>query len=105
MVLTIQSDLVVWKGVVPNGHGSAVDQKEMFLNCNINVEMKKLDLLKGKMNRTPLTQVAAKSCRSFYMDSIASEELLARARSVGFRPDAVLGEVGPHMWGMWRPAR
>jgi hypothetical protein len=62
VVLTIQSDLVVWKGALPNGLvSSAADQKKMFLNCNINVEMKKHDLLKGKMNRTALTQVAAES--------------------------------------------
>jgi hypothetical protein len=47
VVLTIQSDLVVWKGVLP-GPPSALDQKNMFLKCNINVEMKKFDFLKGK---------------------------------------------------------
>eukprot|EP00978_Attheya_sp_CCMP212_P021508 scaffold62859_cov66-Attheya_sp.AAC.2 len=59
---TIQPDLVVWKGEVPNGLVSrAADQKNVFLNCNINVEMKKYDLLKGNMNRTPLTQVVTES--------------------------------------------
>mmetsp|Transcript_25171 Transcript_25171/g.45560 ORF Transcript_25171/g.45560 Transcript_25171/m.45560 type:complete len:518 (-) Transcript_25171:502-2055(-) len=60
--LAIQSDLVVWKGEVPTGLVSrAADQKNMFLNCNINVEMKKYDLLKGNKNKPALTQVAAES--------------------------------------------
>jgi hypothetical protein len=60
VVLTIQSDLVVWKGVLTSSLiPDALDQKNMFLKCNINVEMIEFDLLKDKKNRNLLTQVAA----------------------------------------------
>jgi hypothetical protein len=59
--LTIQSDLVVWEGELPDGENKAKKQQRMFLECNVNIEMKKFELLKGRLNRTPLTQVAAES--------------------------------------------
>ena len=59
--LAIESDLVVWKGGPPDGGNAAENQQKMFLHCNVNVEMKKFELMKGVKNRTPLTQVAAES--------------------------------------------
>jgi hypothetical protein len=59
--LAIESDLVVWKGGPPDVGSKAENQQKMFLHCNVNVEMKKFELMKGVKNRTPLTQVAAES--------------------------------------------
>lgn len=36
-------------------------QKEMFLDCKVNVEMKRWQLLANSQNKSPLTQVAAES--------------------------------------------
>jgi hypothetical protein len=61
--LTIASDLVVWKGGLPEPEedGEAKQQQRMFLGCNVNVEIKRFELMKDTKNRTPLTQVAAES--------------------------------------------
>ena len=61
VALTIESDLVVWKGGLPAAGGEAESHQRMFLDGNVNIETKKFELLKGRKNRTFLTQVAAES--------------------------------------------
>lgn len=55
--LAIESDLVVWKGGPPDGGNAAENQQKMFLHCNVNVEMKKFELMKGVKNRTPFAEL------------------------------------------------
>ena len=61
--LKIQSDVAIIRGRSDQYKGQNVgkQQQKMFLNCIVNVEMKKWQLLAGKMNKSPLTQVAAES--------------------------------------------
>jgi hypothetical protein len=41
VTLEIRSDLVVWKGSLPQSLPNASQLPNMFLNCRVNVEMKK----------------------------------------------------------------
>ena len=65
--LKIQSDFAIIEGR-PNDTRYAAEnsdvgihQKQIFLHSKVNVEMKQWNLLYGRKNRSPLTQVAAES--------------------------------------------
>ena len=62
-VLKIMSDVVIYEGY-PSEHEeetAASQQQKHFLDCRVNVEMKKWGLLSNRLNKSPITQVAAES--------------------------------------------
>jgi hypothetical protein len=61
--LKMKSDVAIIKGRSDrySGDPPGAQQQKMFLNCLVNVEMKKWQLLANSKNKAPLTQVAAES--------------------------------------------
>lgn len=61
--LKIKSDVAIIGGRSDrySNESPGVQQQKMFLNCLVNVEMKKWQLLANSKNKPPLTQVAAES--------------------------------------------
>lgn len=60
--LSVQSDLVVYgKSVDAESGGTASKQKQQFIFCDVNIEMKRFRYLLGRDNKSPMTQVAAQS--------------------------------------------
>ena len=60
--MSVKSDLVVHPKTVEGGSGGAARRKQQqFIQCDLNIEMKRFRLLIGSENKSPLTQVAAES--------------------------------------------
>ena len=61
--LRIMSNVAIIEGRPDryNRDSVGIQQQKMFLNCKVNIEMKRWGLLANRKNKSPMTQVAAES--------------------------------------------
>ena len=59
--MSVRSDLVVYPSSVTGAGESSETQRKQFIQCDLNIEMKRFRSLLGSKNKSPLTQVSAES--------------------------------------------